>query len=91
MSTKEKDTGHKAIEILEWIVKRANDHKVVVLTEDWGGFSLTVALGVQSEGDGSISPGEHTHVGNMWDDGSIDQLINDLHRTVIGKVGLSWA
>ena len=85
------DTGQKAVAILAWIVERANDHKAVVLTEDWGGFSLTVALGVQSEEDGRITPSAHTHVGSIVDDGTIDQLIDSLHSTVTGSGGLSWA
>lgn len=91
MSDKNKDTGQKAIEILEWIVECANDHKAVVLTEDWGGFSLTVSLGVQSEEDFRITPSAHTHVGNLADDGTIEQLIDSLHSTVTGSGGLSWA
>ncbi len=91
MSDKNKDTGQKAIEILEWIVERANDHKAVILTEDWGGFSLTVGLGVQNEDDGSITETSHTHVGSIVDDGTIKQLIDSLHSTVTGNGGLSWA
>ena len=91
MSDKNKDTGQKAIEILEWIVECANDHKAVVLTEDWGGFSLTVGLGVQSEEDGRITETSHTHVGNTWDDGTIDQLIDSMYSTLTGNGGLSWA
>jgi len=84
-------TGHKAIEILAWILDQANSHKTVVLTEDWGGFSLTVSLGVESQEDGRITPTTHTHIGNFSDDASIDQFIDNFHSTVTGKGGLSWA
>jgi len=83
------ETGRKAIEILSWIVEQANTGRPVVLKEDWGGNSLTVCLGIQSEEDGRISLQSHTHVG--MDDNSLDQFIENFHSTVTGRGGLSWA
>jgi hypothetical protein len=80
------DTQKKCEEILRSIVAACNevpDHKggpVIGFAPDWGGHSLTV-----------WKNSSHTHVGNIADDGTFEQLIDQLHDMLLKGRGLSWA
>jgi len=74
------DRESKADAILRAIRDRCNAGSTVSFEEDWGNNTLTVNV------DGS-----HTHVGIPGkEDGSFDQLVDNLYNVLHGGPGLSW-
>ncbi len=80
--TKKNEIDKKCQEIMEVIVELANKEGFIGFEEDFGGNTLTILLGQKDSH-------RHTHIGST--DSSFAELVDDLHRTLIGKSGLSWA
>lgn len=83
-----KKTDRKCAEIMAYIVNQCNEEHMdakgtkgplISFGPDWGGNSLTV-----------YKNGSHSHVGNVSDDGTFEQLIDQLHDLLIAGRGLSW-
>lgn len=81
-------TAEKCEEIMKEILARCNKQYeesgstdwVVAFGPDWGDFSLTVfdsALG-------------HSHVGQITEGGSFEELVTQTHDLLIKGRGLSW-
>jgi hypothetical protein len=78
---KKNETDKKCREIMEAIVEIANREGLVAFEEDFGGNTLTILVGQKEKS-------RHTHVGNP--DSSFVELVDSLHKTLIGKNGLTW-
>ena len=63
--------------VFEKILDIINENKVIVLTEDFGGNTLTIEIDAK-----------HTHCGSP--SGTFEQLIDSLHGVLVDKKGLSW-
>ncbi len=81
-----RETQKKCEEILRSMLQTCNDspdHKggpLVGFSPDWGGHSLTVWV-----------RNSHSHVGNVSEDGTFEELIDQLHDLLLKGRGLSWA
>jgi len=75
----------KAKAILEWIAQRANEGLAVAFEHDCGGFSLTISVGCGFR----YASSHHTHVGHPTQ-GTLDDLVDQLHALLIQDRGLSW-
>jgi len=74
------DRETKADAILRAIRDRCNEGSIITFEKDWGDNTLTINI------DKS-----HTHVGIPGkDDGSLDQLVDNLYNVLYGGPGLSW-
>lgn len=63
--------------VLTEIIKIANEGKIFIIYEDFGGNTLTIAIN-----------DKHTHCGTP--NGTFEQLIDSLYQTLIENKGLGW-
>lgn len=71
-------TSDKCEAIIRKVLELANEDKKVTFERDWGGNSITLFIN-----------NSHTHVG--YDEGTFENFVDQLHNSLHGGPGLSWA
>ena len=76
---KELSISEKSELILKRILEITNSDKKVTFEKDWDEFTATIHI-----------DGFHSHVGNMGDDATWEQYIDQLYDLFCQDCGLSW-